>query len=90
MLCLASSVCTQVSGSSDEVFDQSDRYRLVMGGIAVGVEGSGTAWESVFNLGNCAIGAGILSFPYAFWLAGACFFLSLSAELLLIPASPSV
>jgi amino acid permease len=36
----------------------------------VGQEGSATAWQSVFNLGNCAIGAGILSFPYAFRLAG--------------------
>eukprot|EP00892_Ulva_mutabilis_P010552 jgi/Ulvmu1/786/UM010_0160.1 len=41
-----------------------------MGGIAVGVENSASAWASVFNLGNCAIGAGILSFPFAFSKSG--------------------
>lgn len=43
-----------------------------MGGIAVGEEGSATAWQSVFNLGNVAIGAGVLSFPLAFRLSGEC------------------
>lgn len=34
-------------------------------GVSSGLESSTSAWASVFNLGNCAIGAGILSFPYA-------------------------
>jgi hypothetical protein len=39
-------------------------------GVSSGVENSVSAWASVFNLGNCAIGAGILSFPYAIQCSG--------------------
>jgi hypothetical protein len=40
-------------------------------GVSSGFESSTSAWASVFNLGNCAIGAGILSFPYAVQRSGA-------------------
>lgn len=33
-------------------------------------EGIASAWQTVFNLGNVAIGAGVLSFPLAFRLTG--------------------
>ena len=37
---------------------------------SAGLESSVAAWPSVFNIGNCAIGAGILSFPYAIAKSG--------------------
>lgn len=40
-------------------------------GVTSGLESSTQAWPSVFNIGNCAIGAGILSFPYAVQRSGA-------------------
>jgi hypothetical protein len=43
-------------------------------GVSSGFESSTSAWASVFNLGNCAIGAGILSFPYAVQRSGALYF----------------
>ena len=37
---------------------------------AIAVEGVATSWQSVFNLCNSVIGAGVLSFPFAYRCAG--------------------
>lgn len=36
-----------------------------------GADGKASAWATVFNLCNSAVGAGVLSFPMAFHLTGA-------------------
>lgn len=42
-----------------------------MVGTADFLAGKTSSWGAVFNLGNSAIGAGILAFPFAFESAGA-------------------
>jgi amino acid permease len=42
-----------------------------LGSLEVQSEARVSAWASVFNLSCSAIGAGVLSFPYAFQSVGA-------------------
>ena len=39
-------------------------------GNAATIEGVANSWQSVFNLCNSVIGAGVLSFPFAYRCAG--------------------
>lgn len=39
--------------------------------LVAGADGKASAWATVFNLCNSAVGAGVLSFPMAFHLTGA-------------------